>query len=474
MSQRETPDVVYLDDSPAPRSPGRRKVGTVSVFDRHYSDARRKVRREYAWTTNAAGRAVAKSPLRWEVRYIDTAGKQRYERFEDRDDAHARRDELADQFRSGSYIESERSRTVVRTVADIYVRTLATKPASTRQSYGSIVDVFCERFGDQGVGSLLVSDINRWIADLLTERPKAPAKSLTTVRKYVNVVRKMLDVAVDDRLIRTNPARGATVPATDRRTVVADEDAADDYLTPADLDVLLTHVADEHTRRLVRFQSLTGLRIGEVCELRRRDVDNSDPRGAVLNVRRSAVETKGGLVIGATKSGRSRRVPLSPEAAAVLREALAVEQARLPKLRAARKGRQSDVDDINALLGSLLDDVLIFRTSRGKQFRGSNVNRALKSACEAAGIDKVTTHKMRHAWASHAIASGVDATRVARLLGHADSTLVNRVYAHAGGDDELFAAVAKIEASTHEHTQSTHNGSTLDDTDGQSATDPTV
>ncbi|MYR08073.1 tyrosine-type recombinase/integrase [Gordonia sp. SID5947] len=465
MSPRETTEVVNLDDSPAPRSAGRRKAGTVSVFDRHYSDARRKVRRGYSWTTNAAGKAVPKSPLRWEVRYVDTSGKQRYERFEDRQAAHARRDELADQFRSGSYIEHERSRVTVRTVADTYVRTLSAKPASTRQSYGSIVDVFCGRFGDREVGSLVVSDVNGWIADLLDAD-----KSLTTVRKYANVVRKLLDVAVDDRLIRSNPARSATVPTTDRRTVVEDEGTADEYLTPAHLDALLTHVADDYTRRLLRFQSLTGLRIGEVCELRRKDIDNADHRGAVLNVRRSAVETKGGLVIGATKSGRARRVPLSPEAAAVMREALAVEQTRLPKLRRAVKGRESDVADINALLSSLLDGALVFRTARGKQFRGSNVNRALTTACEAAGVDKVTTHAMRHAWASHAVASGVDYTRVANLLGHADSTLVSRVYAHAGGDDELFAAVAKIEASTHEHTQSTHNASTSAVTDGQSVT----
>ena len=121
MSPRETTDVVEVDDTPAPRPAGRRKVGTVSVFDRHYSDARRKVRRGYSWTTNSAGKVIAKSPLRWEVRYVDNAGKQRYERFEDREVAHARRDELADQFRSGSYIEHERSRVTVRTVADTYV-----------------------------------------------------------------------------------------------------------------------------------------------------------------------------------------------------------------------------------------------------------------------------------------------------------------------------------------------------------------
>ncbi|WLP92511.1 site-specific integrase [Gordonia sp. NB41Y] len=460
MSPRETTDIVDLDSTPAPRSPGRRKVGTVSVFDRHYSDARRKVRRGYSWTTNAAGKAVPKSPLRWEVRYVDTAGKQRYERFDDREAAHARRDELADQFRSGSYIEHERARVTVRTVADAYVRTLSAKPASTRQSYGSIVDVFCERFGDREVGSLVVSDINGWIADLLDAD-----KSLTTVRKYANVVRKMLDVAVDDRLIRGNPARAATVPTTDRRTVI-EEDAADEYLTPADLDALLVHVADEHTRRLVRFQSLTGLRIGEVCELRRKDIETvTDGNGTryVLNVRRSAVETKGGLVIGSPKSGRARRVPLSSEATTVLHEATAVERSRLPKFK-ARKG--SEVDD---LLNALYGDALIFRTARGNQFRGSNVNRALATACEMAGVDKVTTHAMRHAWASHAVAY----TRVASLLGHADSTLVSRVYAHAGGDDELFAAVAQIEASTHEHTQRTHNGSTSADNHGQSATDST-
>lgn len=469
-------DAIDLDETvTAARPSARRRPGVVrAVFDRHYSDARRKTKRDYSWKPGKDGKLVPKSKMRYEVRFTDTAGRQRYERFADKVEANARHDELIEQFRSGSFIEAERARVTVRSVADTYLRTLVAKPASTRSSYGAIVDVFCREFGDREVGSLVVSDINRWITDLLEG-----GKSITSLRKYVAVIRLMLDTAVEDRQIRTNPARGAKAPKSDRRAVAPDtRRTASEYLTPAALDALLdSDVIAAATQRLIRFQFLTGMRIGEVCELRRKDIENvtvGDREVTVVNVRRSAVETKGGLIIGSTKSGRERQVPLGDEANAVLSEALGELQKRLPRFKRATKGKASDIEDINDLLGSIAGEYLLFPTARGKQHRGSNVNRALAAANRATDVAKVTTHDLRHAWTSNALAGGMSSTVVAELLGHADATLVHRVYGHAGGIEELAAAVhrthTKSSASTHEHTHSTHNGSTSGDFDGQAET----
>lgn len=65
-------------------------------------------------------------------------------------------------------------------------------------------------------------------------------------------------------------------------------------------------------------------------------------------------------------------------------------------------------------------------------------------ACAAAKIDpSVTFHELRHTYASTLAQLGVDLLSISKLLGHADTRITARHYAHLC-DASLKAAVAKL------------------------------
>jgi integrase len=63
--------------------------------------------------------------------------------------------------------------------------------------------------------------------------------------------------------------------------------------------------------------------------------------------------------------------------------------------------------------------------------RDHGTRRGFEAARDEAKLpDYLTFHDLRHAAASRLIASGLDDELVAGLLGHEDSTITRRVYAH--------------------------------------------
>lgn len=129
---------------------------------------------------------------------------------------------------------------------------------------------------------------------------------------------------------------------------------------------------------IVRFLSLTGLRINEARKLRWVDVGED-----ALN-----------LPADITKNGRPRSVPLLPGAREVL-----------SRLKGARNG-------------DLVLPCVDIRT-------------ALRKACQRAGWKPVSYHWFRHYFATSCIASGVDMPTVSRWMGHSDGgALLGRTYFH--------------------------------------------
>ncbi|MGD8912367.1 MAG: tyrosine-type recombinase/integrase, partial [Candidatus Thiodiazotropha sp.] len=60
----------------------------------------------------------------------------------------------------------------------------------------------------------------------------------------------------------------------------------------------------------------------------------------------------------------------------------------------------------------------------------SGVNRSIKTAAQRAGIGKqVTSHTMRHSFATHLLESGADIRTVQEQLGHAD-VKITEIYTH--------------------------------------------
>lgn len=139
---------------------------------------------------------------------------------------------------------------------------------------------------------------------------------------------------------------------------------------------------------VVRFLSLTGLRIEEARQLRWADVR----------------EDRITIPAEYAKSGRARSVPMLAGLAAVL-----------------------------ARLRDLGDGVHVLPPG--------NPRKAIQRACVRAGVVNMSFHSFRHYFATRCIESGVDVPTVARWLGHRDGgALLSRTYFHLLDDHSRLMA----------------------------------
>lgn len=172
------------------------------------------------------------------------------------------------------------------------------------------------------------------------------------------------------------------------------------FLTDAEARALLKACPDD-LAALVRGALLTGCRFGELVALRCHDMN---------------IATKQ-VYIAVAKSGKARYVPLSPQGLTFFR-----------KLVRNRK-----------------PDALVFLKADGTAWGKNHHVKEFAKAAKQAKIAAVSFHELRHTYASALARAGVDLLTISKLLGHADTRVTSRHYAHLA-DASLGAAVLKLPA----------------------------
>ena len=263
-------------------------------------------------------------------------------------------------------------------------------------------------FAHHRLSEITVQEVDRYRHAKVSEG----VLSATSINKTITRLAQILEVAVEYELIDRNPAKGknrrlkASKPApvwldsaTQIRALI---DAAGELDARARED--RQHVARRATIATLTF---AGLRIGELLDLRWRDVDLSAAR---ITVRASK-----------TDAGR-RTIDMLP----ALRDELLALKARMP-------GQAND---------------LVFATTTGGSQNPSNIrNRVLAPAVKVANErlaeagevplpEHLSPHKLRHSFASLLVALGVDPGACMDQLGHEDAAFTLRVYRHAMRRDE--------------------------------------
>jgi len=159
--------------------------------------------------------------------------------------------------------------------------------------------------------------------------------------------------------------------------------------------VLLVDACTGDFKNLVQGALLTGCRYGELARLLCKDYDPNN----------------GTILVAVSKSGKPRHVYLTQE------------------------GRKL----FDELTANLKPDDLVFtyhRPGNGKegagrsQWKTSNQAERIKCACKKAGIEPTTFHELRHSYASTLVNRGCSLPVVAELLGHADTRVTEKHYAH--------------------------------------------
>jgi integrase len=259
------------------------------------------------------------------------------------------------------------------------------------------------------LGELEPKDVRMFVAWLFDEKAQGRKLGAGTVRGHMAAVKVLLATAVEDGLLRHNPAIGVRIsnplPAIEKDTAelrrALDSDELGRFLD----------ACTPEWEPFFRLLAMTGLRIGEAIELRWRDVDFGAKR---LRVRRQFYE---GVIAPPKSKYGSRDIPLSPG---------------LARLLWPRQGAP---------------DGLVFVGPRGERVdRAWLWRRQLEPARKAAGVPWASFHTFRHTCASMLFAEGRNPKQVQVWLGHSDPGFTLRAYVHLIDDglgDADFLDVAK-------------------------------
>ena len=100
------------------------------------------------------------------------------------------------------------------------------------------------------------------------------------------------------------------------------------------------------------------------------------------------------------------------------------------------------INDYLAVRPKVIDDHL-FISQRGTGLKEQAVELLVGKYAQAAGLDNVTPHQLRHSFGKHALDAGVDLVTVSKLLGHTRLDTTARYTTPSESD--LEKAVEKLE-----------------------------
>jgi integrase len=276
----------------------------------------------------------------------------------------------------------------------------------TRRNYRAALDlVLIPRFGPMRLTAITADRIAGLIRDLEREGPSGKPLSASMVENHLKPLNGTMNFAVRRGLISSNPCTLLTADDRPRRR----ERRQDHVWSDEEIETLI-RAAEQLARQpasrydytpLLRTAVFTGLRLGELLGLQWQDVDLHE---SVLHVRRQW--TRLGEYAPPKTKAAVRRVPLSVE---LTRSLAAV------KLRSRYSGDR--------------DPVFAARSGRPLGHRNAT-GRGFAPAAAKAGIEDVSFHSMRHAFASRMISRGINSTVLAALMGHESSTITERRYIH--------------------------------------------
>lgn len=219
------------------------------------------------------------------------------------------------------------------------------------------------------------------------------------VRGIHMMLHEALDMAVRLRLIVKNPTVGTMIPKNNYppKQILNDEQ----------LERFMQRIRqDERWYDFFYTELTTGLRRGEICGVKWEDFDVENGK---LKVRRSVAKRKGGgLNIGETKTETgTRTIVLPPSTAELLRKRkeTAVSEWIFPNIYEPEKPMHPDY-----------------------------AYHRLKTLLKQAELPLIRFYDLRHTFATHALAVGVDAKTLSGILGHTNASFTLDTYTHVTTD----------------------------------------
>ena len=227
---------------------------------------------------------------------------------------------------------------------------------------------WAREFGSRSLGQITREEIEAWRRErMTTSRP-------ATINRDLSRLRRMFSLAVEWGLLEESPMQGIKF--------LRENNARTRYLSLEECQRLIASCIAPHIRVLVGVALHSGMRLGEILNLRWYDLDFAS----------------GFILVRDSKNGESRHVPMDTILFALFRA--------YPR----RPGT----------------DLVFSSRCRG---RIVDVRTGFQNACKRAELTDLHFHDLRHTFASQFVMAGGDLYILKEILGHKSITMTQR-YAH--------------------------------------------
>ncbi|MDY5611976.1 tyrosine-type recombinase/integrase [Dysosmobacter sp.] len=216
--------------------------------------------------------------------------------------------------------------------------------------------------------------------------------SAKTVRNINQIISSALNLAIEQKLILTNPADACALPTLEHREMKT--------LPTEQLTSFLREAKESGVFEMYYIELATGLRRGELLGLKWSDIDLEH---GSLRVQRQIARIDGEIVEAPLKTKNAyRTLPLSADA----------------------------IDVLKAQKKKCGTSPYVFPSPTGGPISPDSVLHMLHRVLKRAGLPKVRFHDLRHTFATLALQNGVDIKTVSGMLGHFSAGFTLDTYAH--------------------------------------------
>lgn len=284
---------------------------------------------------------------------------------------------------------------------------MTSKERSLSENARSSYMMFLEKHIFPVFGDMLLTEISTAMIDKLLLDFQKQGYKQATVTKLFNVLNGVFKKAFRDGSISFNPMLMVDKPTASKDEQSQTAEDSEKALTVEQLQYVLSCVDQEDLkwRSFIYLLVDTGMRRGEACGLQWQDIDFSS---GLVQIRRNLQYTPAaGIYETSPKNGKARTVDIGSDVLALLRQ-----------LRSAQAE-------------SCFSKWVFTQPGSPEPMHPQSPTRYFSKFGKRYGIANFHPHLLRHTSASIAITNGADVVSTSARLGHSDTSVTLKMYAHA-------------------------------------------